>query len=358
MVPRGCSAPRQRGCRRRVYADGDVTPTTTSTRTASPPRSEQGRLALANLGLNKLLDAPAVQRLHRISFLGALHPAARRREHTRLDHSLGVARVIVEAMKGAHAPLHVIKHGAAAGLFHDMCQWPLSHTAEGVFRAITGFGNGQLISAELTDSEDLPSEFWMGARVREIGLDRDVLTWGLLRGRSRIPFGDEWTPLLDLMSGPINPDTLDGIARAADLTGESCPDPSAIVASLVTKGSRLGVPPSSLSLLDEFWLAKSRVYDAHIHVRAAVDLELRIAARVCATFAGRLDVGAALGLGDDDVIAAIGGLSAEPQGEALVPSLRFRRPRRYIIAGSACETSEFIPLPDLATRYRATVVDR
>jgi hypothetical protein len=72
---------------------------------------------------------------------------------------------------------------------------------------------------------------------------------------------------------------------------------------------------------------------------------------VSSTYGLHLDVGHALGLGDDEVIEAIGGLSASQSSDAPQSATRFRRPRRYFISDASFGTKEFIPLPELRARY-------
>lgn len=103
-----------------------------------------------------VLESPAVQRLAGVTFLGILSPAyaavrdgGRRadrggffseagKDGTRLDHSIGVAHLNVELARGFGFSVEAQRYAAAWGLLHDLGNWPLSHTAEGAFRLLTG----------------------------------------------------------------------------------------------------------------------------------------------------------------------------------------------------------------------------
>jgi hypothetical protein len=160
--------------------------------------------------VRRLLDAPPLRRLARISQLGLValvYPGA---VHSRLEHSLGVYRLALEFLArlrhdGAfHATIDRDDAAAflVAALVHDIGHWPFCHPLE------------DMGLAELPRHEDLA-----GARLTTAAtatLLRD--DWGLDPARvAALVAGSATDPagrmIGTLLSGPIDVDKMDYLAR-------------------------------------------------------------------------------------------------------------------------------------------------
>ena len=104
---------------------------------ADPMRS--GPFGGENSLFNTLLETNAFRRLATIRFLGGIeyllvpHPNGSRRRHTRLQHSIGVARLALHYADAVGLSLPERDLIGAAALLHDVGHAPLSHSLEQIF---------------------------------------------------------------------------------------------------------------------------------------------------------------------------------------------------------------------------------
>jgi hypothetical protein len=198
----------------------------------------------------------------------------------------------------------------------------------------------------------LPAEYRLSNRLTRLHLDPNVVLAILEKHRPLRPLPNfEWHQILELVSGPINADTLDGIYRAAYLSNLPCPDPLRILLAFFRRDKRIFVRRDHLHTLDEFWLAKARVYAEFINPLESKLWEMRYAK----TALKQLDANEgwkALGVRE----AAIRGdleVALREAEEKDISELAFRRPRDYFIDETETWHGSEIPLPELARRYRS-----
>lgn len=253
--------------------------------------------------------------------------------------------------------MRVIRHAAAAALLHDASQWALSHSCEGAFAHLTGFNNGQITQAMIFDSSVLPTKYHLGRLLEDLDLDRESV-WGLLKKSPES--ADQswfWTAAADLFACPLNPDTIDGIARACAIFGVECPLREDVADCLELISGRLSVRGGSLEVLDAFWKSKDDVYSGYIHNSSAMLLELQYSLAVTRAFPS-ISLAAALDLTDDMVLDKIGNSLPEMDSKSTATGfkLRFRRPRRYTINSEACAGASSVSVVDLDRRYLRTLI--
>lgn len=289
--------------------------------------------------------------------MGLLGRTEPRGDQTRLDHSIRVAILAVHVLERAGSPLRVIRHAAAAALLHDASQWALSHSCEGAFARLTGFNNGQITHAMIFDNPALPERYHLGCLLEDLDLDRESI-WRLLeRSPECADKSRYWQAAADLFACPLNPDTIDGIARACDIFNVECPLREAVAGCLEMISDRLSVHSSSFRILDAFWKSKDIVYSEHIHNYNSMLFELQYSLAVIKTFP-RISLAAALDLTDDRVLETIGNRLPEMDKKNIAAGykLRFRRPRRYIISAEALTETTWVPAVDLDRRYLRTII--
>jgi len=201
----------------------------------------------------ELLATRPLCRLAGIRFLGAIdliiHPTGRsphRRRHNRLEHTIGVAHLA--NLYAAEAGLSDRRRRLllASALLHDVGHGPLSHTLDPVF--LESFG----IDHHHATRKVVRGETTAGRAVYEV-----------LREARLDP--DEVIAMIDgshdgsdafLLAGPINFDTLDGIARSRAFMGP-CAVPVAMSNSVRRWARNQEAPQSDF---DAFWRLKHEVY--------------------------------------------------------------------------------------------------
>lgn len=196
--------------------------------------------------LPAILATESVQRLKRISFLGAIacsgrEPADASVPMSRYAHSLGVAELasLVARARGFSRDLH--RHVVCAALLHDIGHPPLSHSLEGVIRKRWGQDHHSLglarIRGETADSGTLNS------LLRRF-VDIDFIE-ALVSGQCREEGGE-------LFSASLNIDTIDGICRTARWAGLTRGD-DGIAPSVVAHAAHGDArDDAALSIMDAF----------------------------------------------------------------------------------------------------------
>ena len=238
-----------------VADDGRTLPVLPDFETVFPPEQP---VAVQSLFRDSLLlgliESRSLQRLKRISFLGAAARMRSRNWDSRYAHSLGVAGLASLYAWYRDLPRHDTRVLAVAGLLHDIGHGPLSHTLEPVFRErfdVSHHGTGaRIIRGELPIGREIPQT------LASYGLDADEIV-AMIEGTHHGPHAF-------LFSSPINLDTIEGITRCHSLYGNGktrLVSAAAIVGSLAA-GAELPTPT-----LDAFWRLKHEMYNRFIHYR-------------------------------------------------------------------------------------------
>lgn len=225
-----------------------------------------------------LLASPWVERLGRVSFLGTLdfHPRSRR-PATRLDHSLGVAALGLQAGEALGLAGADLRHLVAACLLHDIGHYPLSHAAEPGFERALGVAHHGVSEWIVRGNGPIPDDRSLRPVLARAGLDPERV-WALIGGLR----GDARAELSDLLLAPINLDTLDGIVRTArtfQRPGLRLPP-----AIFVRRGGELLLAADAVPALDRFWALKDRIYSDVINLPSNIICEAALSRAVEAAF--------------------------------------------------------------------------
>jgi HD superfamily phosphohydrolase len=286
-----------------------------------------------------VVDTPAFQRLRFVRQLGhafLVYPGA---THTRFEHALGAYHLARRALdllvdvdgRKAVAPGEALRVRLAA-LLHDIGHYPFSHALE---------------EAGLPHHETLAERHLTTGDLAHV-LDRlgvpaaDLLPLIQARGPS---------PLVGLVSGPVDVDKLDYLSRDAQACGVpyGVIDVDRLLASLVlADGRALALHEKGLSALESLLFAKYQMYRNvywHHAVRSATVMFKRLVRRA---IAGRLAAADEIAVATDDGL--IHDLM-QKDTTGLAPALRQRRLAKRALDVSAAD------LPPDAADWPATDPD-
>jgi hypothetical protein len=214
-----------------------------------------------------LLAAPALARLHRVTFLGGLSSkytdSAIIDDGTRRDHSVGVAWLALRAAERLNLSDSTKRLAVAWGLTHDIATWSLSHTSEPAFCASTSTDQRTLRRFIVTGHRGLAETVVVARALRETGVDPgDLLD---LFEKKRVPANAEHALLWQVIHSPMSPDGLEGIWRAGRAAAVDVPHPKTLIEVLDRDLFEPQVHAAGVRHLFLFWRAKARVYGEFIN---------------------------------------------------------------------------------------------
>jgi hypothetical protein len=236
-----------------------------------------GSMRLSGIVLD-LVDTPEVQRLRGIKQLGLANLAFPGANHSRFEHSLGVAYLAERASEGLKLPKGELNLLLAAAMLHDAGHAPYSHTLEYLMTEYVGKEHmeitGDIVRGKLSvcSGEELK-------RLRELGVPNvpEVLERRgispkevalLLLGRHRKPY------LGRLMHSDIDVDQMDYLLRDAHFTGVALGmvDIDRLMRTLVVHRNRLAILSKGIEAIEGLLTARALMYTSvyfHHTVRAA-----------------------------------------------------------------------------------------
>ncbi|RCV63629.1 HD superfamily phosphohydrolase [Methanophagales archaeon] len=212
-----------------------------------------------------IITTPEFQRLKGISFLGTIDVFdlfGTKYKFSRFDHSIGVALIAKKIAEFLNLDQNRTKTLIVASLLHDIGHPPLSHCLESIFSEHVRYAcNGhhtqtrRLIVGSLQYKSNVVNLHKVlkkhSVNIAEISL--------LLSGRC----GDK--VLNTLMDNPFNPDTIDGINRAAWSFGEKAVATEDILKSFSILNGEVVLNLNYRDSLDAFWSLKNRIYNLYIY---------------------------------------------------------------------------------------------
>ena len=194
---------------------------------------------------NEIINSPPLQRLKKISFLGAIDFNLKKKQ-TRYVHTLGVASLAVLYSHYAQLASVEKKHLIIAALLHDIGHPPFSHSSEKFFTKEYELDHHLGAIQILKGKSPLGSEVSILLRKRKIDIDWII---AIIKGE------DRETQAGKAFSNPINIDTIDAIIRAARYYKKTELYPKKVLISLFNKNTKT---------LDKFWKLKNEVYNNFI----------------------------------------------------------------------------------------------
>jgi len=203
--------------------------------------------------LSELVQTDAFQRLGSVRFLGGIdylfvrnpNGAPGNTRYTRLQHSLGVARLALGYSSVFELPPTDRQLIVAAALLHDIGHAPLSHSIEPVFRECFEIDHHDATRDIIFGHVEIGRSVYKTLQNYSVDIDR--LT-ELVSGKI--------TEFHGFFSGPINFDTIEGILRTR--TFGNAPNtfaPDVVVDASINRSSAI-----HQEIVDQFWSYKDQVY--------------------------------------------------------------------------------------------------
>ena len=205
--------------------------------------------------LLELIETPALKRLKKIHFLGAIdfcmkpspNGTSKAARYTRYEHSYGVVQL---------AHLYCISLGiqikptdrrlvCVAALLHDVGHPPLSHSMEPVFKEEFDIDHYKATENIICGRVSLGNEVFSTLRRHKIDIERLIAV-----------ISGECSEFDKFFNGPISFDTIEGILRSYKyITKIHAP-----TAKTVTEAAIRRTKPQDQIIVDEFWKCKDWVY--------------------------------------------------------------------------------------------------
>ncbi len=235
-----------------------------------------------------VLNSNAFNRLNNITFLGILSPRFMRipnfpiynkRSHdsiisdgTRADHSMAVAALILDIVKGLNLSHETQKYAVVWGLIHDLATWPLSHTGESSFSTITGVDSRTLRKWMIIGSNKLDIQFSITKAIQQIGIDAEILL--KLYDKSKNALGGELRIIWQIINSPITPDSLEGMRRSGLVFEIDVPKPEKFRESILKNLYESAVIEKTKSkVMLTFWRNKAKIYNQFINNPKTIKFE-------------------------------------------------------------------------------------
>jgi uncharacterized protein len=208
--------------------------------------------------VQQLLSTKALKRLQDVTFLGAidyLQPSngkqVYRRRNNRLEHTLGVARLVASYCTALRLADKDSRPLIAAALLHDIGHGPLSHTLESIFKTHFGLDHHSVGVSYLRGSGSIGRE--LEQLLRRWQIDREQVI-EIIEGKSSLQHAI-------LFSSTHNVDTIEAITRSISMVRRSQAPRTAeyYFASLWLNET------FSHTVGDDFWKLKDTVYHVLIN---------------------------------------------------------------------------------------------
>jgi hypothetical protein len=282
-----------------------------------------------------------VQRLRTITFLGILSPRFRglpdnplwetapppvADDGSRFDHTIGVAATALDSARRLGLSLNGQRYAAAWGLAHDLATWPLAHTSEPAFAAITGITSRRLRTAMILGQSNAPAAYHVASALREMAVDPAVL----------VHFFDPTADVADeelalfkqVIHSPLTLDTLEGSWRCGTVFRVPVPAPEEVLLALTRQGPVACLTRRHLDVVLGFWNRKAEVYSRYINREDVVRWESAWSLGLKRDFAG-LSLAESLKVSEEELVEKVqrGGV---PSPRAPV---RYKAPQHYYVNG-------------------------
>ena len=317
----------------------------------------------------RIMDRHEMQRIRGIRQLGSAHLVFPGANHTRFEHCLGAYHLsgrMAEAISLGAEDSQAVR---AAGLLHDICHAPFSHTLEGLMEDATGCDHmelarnlilGKIRTCREEDDDLFGGSDTIGEMLSDEGIDPEVVC-GLISSpettasemnslQSRIDGPSDHFRSKDyihqIIHGPVDCDQMDYLLRDSHYTGVTAGhiDCERILATMRVHNDRICISRGGAPAAEGLMVARSLMFTS-VYFHPAVRIINRMTVK--AVEASGLDLKEMYLWDDSDLehrLIGCGGVSSE-----IIRSVRGRRIYKKAFMLGPSETSEDTAL--FLTRY-------
>lgn len=211
-----------------------------------------------------IIGTPEFQRLKGISFLGTIDVFdlfGTKYKFSRFDHSIGVALIAKKISEILNLDQNRTKTLIVVSLLHDIGAPPLSHCLESIFTnhvRYTSIGHHTQARRLIVGSLQYKS--------KANNLHKILKKYSINIAEISSLLGGEGDKIMrTLTDSPFNPDTIDGINRAAWSFGEKTVPAEDILKSFSLVNGDVVLDLKYNDALDAFWSLKNRIYNRYIY---------------------------------------------------------------------------------------------
>lgn len=213
--------------------------------------------------IEEIVKCKEFHRLKKISFLGFLNKIFDlKEEYSRYDHSLGVAYLALKFCELNSISKEEGLNFVIACLLHDIGHFALSHLSEKAFNLDHKENTYYLINNNKNEKKrnSLNSVFKKNSIIRNNIIE-------ILKGQSKYNYFNE------MITNPINIDTIDAINRCAYVLNNNFLDPISVISQFYVYEENLFLNKEKVRLIDNFWLLKNKIYKNYIYNEKNLKLE-------------------------------------------------------------------------------------
>lgn len=199
-----------------------------------------------------IINSESFRRLRQISFLGAIDYTFRSdrriglKRQNRYDHSLVVAKLALLYARLLGLSASDEQYLVLSSLLHDIGHAPMSHSLEPLFERLFAIDHHRAAQRLIYGLVSYGSEMRDVLSFHRIDRDRLIETMA----------GKASERGAQILSGPLNIDTMDGVFRSYCYVSRVPPvaRPHQVLRAYMNRSAR------DLSVLDGFWQAKAKIY--------------------------------------------------------------------------------------------------
>ena len=227
------------------------------------------------------IDRPEMQRLRSVKQLGLGYLVFPGANHTRFEHCLGVYHLAGQMAQAIGLDKEDSDTVRMAGLLHDICHPPFSHSLESVMEEATGSGHMELarylITGRVRNHRPVDDDLFDGIRpigeeIARYGIDAEEVCDLIANPASNTDNLDsflgkhEYFPSKDyahqIIHGPVDADQMDYLMRDAHYTGIShgCIDCDRLIRTMMVHNDRIVLRRGGTSAAEGLMVSRSLMY--------------------------------------------------------------------------------------------------